>query len=106
MSEILKRFHDELNNTIDTYFRSASRVVNGARNENSSLTIDENGLFIISNTAMYGSKTSQCSHENEENKPGNRESFHGFDDLHFNFEVLKKLNRNTDLLHWFIVATD
>lgn len=105
VSETLKRLHDEFNSTRDTYFRSASRVVNGAGNEDSPLAIDENGLLIISHTAMSGSKTSQCGHENEEQQPGNRESFHGFD-LLFNFEALKNLNRNTDLLHWFIVATN
>lgn len=79
MSETLKRLHNEFNITRDTNFRSASRVVNGARNENSPLAIDENGFLIISHSStLCGSKTKQCSHENKEEETGNRESFHGF----------------------------
>ena len=87
VSKTLKRLHDKFNNTRTTYFRSTSRVVNGARNENSPLAIDENSLPIISHTTMCGSKTTKCSYENEEQQPGNRESFHELDFL-FNLQAL------------------
>ena len=88
VSHTLKRLHNEFKNTRDTYFRCASCVVNGTGNENPPLAIDENGLLVISHAAMYGSKASQCGHENEEQQAVNRESFHGFD-LLFNRESSK-----------------
>jgi len=48
-----------------TYFRGASGVVNGSRYEDSPLAIDDNGLPIISDTAMNQLRTQKKDGENK-----------------------------------------
>lgn len=48
-----------------TYLRGASGIVNGARNEDSPLAIDEKRLFIIGDITVYQLRTDKQEREKQ-----------------------------------------
>lgn len=62
----------------DIYFRGASGVVNGARDEDFPLAIDENGLPVICHTAMDQLRTNKEGCDEQYQKLGNWVGFHSF----------------------------
>lgn len=78
----------------ENHIRGASWIMNGTRDEDSSLSIDDNRFLVIDNGAVDQFEAHQHGSDEEKYELGNWDSFH----FHLNFEEEKKKKRKLEFL--------